>query len=205
MSRNIEPIVHDLMNRTKSADFLNKVDMNLINPYKDMEIVPQAKKNSENKKITENESSDVFKKKDLFQEIKDFKIPSEFYDDLNMEKFLNKKSQKNKSKIYSKIPLIPEINESQPDTKIHDMNVLNNLDNIQQIVKNETLHDLSEIKDPIVEIPGFHPHPHHLKKKKNLRFPNFIELNGNKSFEALKNSFGFNFRQKSRTNSIFDK
>ena len=45
---------------------------------------------------------------------------------------------------------------------------------VQQIVKNETLHDLSEIKDPIVEIPGFHPHPYHHKKEKNLRIPNLF-------------------------------
>lgn len=188
MSRNFEPMVHDLMNKTTSADIFSKVDMNLINPYKDMDIISHSKNNSDDKKKLVKKSHNKYLNKNLFEEIKDFKIPSEFYDNMDIAKNFNTKSQ--------------DKNEA---TKFHDMNVLNNLDNIQQIVKNETLHDLSEIKDPIVEIPGFHPHPYHHKKQKNLRIPNFLELNGDKSFEALKNSFGFNFKQKNHNNSIFDK
>ena len=188
MSRNFEPMVHDLMNKTTSADIFNKVDMNLINPYKDMDIMSHSKNNSDDKKKLGKKSLNRYMNKNLFEEIKDFKIPSEFYDNMDIAKNFNTKSQ-----------------DKNPATKFHDMNVLNNLDNIQQIVKNETLHDLSEIKDPIVEIPGFHPHPYHHKKEKNLRIPNFLELNGDKSFEALKNSFGFNFKQKNPNNSIFDK
>jgi hypothetical protein len=111
MSTNMEPIVNNLFNSTNSANFLNKVDVNLLNPYRDIE----------------------FNKKNPISLSKQANHHNQHYEDL---------------------------------------------DNVQQLIKNETIRDLSKMKDPIIDFPG---------TKKN--------------FENMKNNFRFNFKQK---DSIFD-
>ena len=45
MSTNLEPFVQNLMNNKTSASFLDKVDVNLLNPYRDVDINKEKDKN----------------------------------------------------------------------------------------------------------------------------------------------------------------
>jgi hypothetical protein len=82
----------------------------------------------------------------------------------------------------------------KPKSRRHDMSIIGNIGNIQEIIKNKTLHDLGEIKDPPIEIPGKHRTN---KKSRTKKFSGFPVLNGlDLSDDSFRFSNLFKFKEK---------
>jgi hypothetical protein len=155
MSTNIEPMVNSLMKNTTSANLINNLDMNLINPYG-----VDVHKHTLNPNINHREEHDKIKKDSEKKENLMNKING-------MRNMLGKKIDR-----ITHIPIVPEkvvegISDREKnlrEEKVQNyhrseegndpMNIFSNMGNIQEIIKNKTLNELQHIKESPLDIPG---------------------------------------------------
>lgn len=129
MSTNMEPIVNNLMKNSTSANFMNSVDVNLLNPYRNINLYPGREENNLKGNTGFNKKTDP--KKSILEEFQKF---PDFSGILPTQK---KKSHPKPPKTSKKM----------------SMNIFDNIDKIQNMVKNKTLIELEKIKDSPIEIP----------------------------------------------------
>lgn len=178
----MEPMVNNLLRNSTSANFLNNLDMNLINPYR-IDVQKNISNNNKDMMREEREKK-LMKKIDGFRNILTKKI--ENVGDLPMNLNDNKDDVENHNPSKPIIP-IHRINSfhhpyfsfghspfmrTKPPVKLTipnapSMNIMSNIDNIQELIKNKTIDELQSIPESPLDIPG----------KKIVEYPHFNNEN----------------------------
>jgi hypothetical protein len=184
MSTNIEPMVNNLMNNKTSSNLMKGFDEDLLNPYHF-----QTYSNHEHEKMNQNKMKQQQPKRNSDK----FENPFENFDeDFNYDEiFKTSKSNLKDNKI----------NENKNDDE--NMSIMNNIDNIQDIVKNRSISELENIKPSRIDIPFEQQEKyikHKISKPKRKNIFQSIPIN----ISSFPSANLLNFKEKNNHESIFD-
>jgi hypothetical protein len=114
---------------------------------------------------------------------------------LNPYNHLSLSENRNEEKINNK-----ETYDKSDHKKSEDLSFSNKLDKIQNQLKNETIKELKDLKDQLIELPGL---KHHINNKKSISKSPHVPIIDD--FASNFKLFNFKENQNPSPHSIFDK